>query len=590
MGNHNTYKPYQWKKILNKEELVSDYFSLFHQVWRRRYKGLQKKIKQNKKIALDKKYFDRMVSIRYNLMEVKVKDLTWESVFENHFNQQLKEGIFWYEDLLNELNSEIFIYTHQFQSWTFFEDFFNDFDSNIMTEYLEDSKKGHILYDAKSMLGIDEENILKKLLSNQCLGNESGSDLSNSKINLSKVTENLGGSFYSNFNDISEFSDDLKMDYKERRSKIKILLKEIKRQLKMPEHPITRVLQIFEQKISTVIKAKIIEISGLKKTNKTDYYDTLNMLSEEIAEQIKSFLIKAQSACKMFYCKVVDLNCFFEEKDEMLNLITGIFFEQGELYDNLYQLYSLLLEEDIKKLVTSLKDLINVKPSALYIPVKFCLDEETYLLQRELKAENKEKDISNCDENINSTLKIEEEIGDKIEPQRNTIFSSYSSASVRVSRASNAYLEKNRQGYNTVTKILKEVKNSKIPFEKMLYVASVSTEITECINVFWKDCIEYTSPTFLHINADELMSLYIYMLIKSQMGDIIIHTKFIEDFTSKTTKKTMIGYYTTTLEAAIEYIQKGIQLRQSTESESTNGILTEKEFTLDKFEDDKKEE
>ena len=33
--------------------------------------------------------------------------------------------------------------------------------------------------------------------------------------------------------------------------------------------------------------------------------------------------------------------------------------------------------------------------------------------------------------------------------------------------------------------------------------------------------------------------------------------KIISEFTSKTTKGTMIGYYNTTMEAAIEYIQKG---------------------------------
>ena len=108
---------------------------------------------------------------------------------------------------------------------------------------------------------------------------------------------------------------------------------------------------------------------------------------------------------------------------------------------------------------------------------------------------------------------------------------------------------------------LKILKKCKIPFEKMLYIASMSTEITECVNLFWKDIVNFTSPTFLHINADELMSIFIYLIIKSQMSDILIHIKFIEEFTSNATKKTMIGYYTTTLEAAIEYIQRGLQLK-----------------------------
>ena len=52
------------------------------------------------------------------------------------------------------------------------------------------------------------------------------------------------------------------------------------------------------------------------------------------------------------------------------------------------------------------------------------------------------------------------------------------------------------------------------------------------------------------------MSLFINLLIKAQMPEILLHEKIINEFTTRTTKASMIGYYNTTFDAAIKYIQK----------------------------------
>ena len=89
-----------------------------------------------------------------------------------------------------------------------------------------------------------------------------------------------------------------------------------------------------------------------------------------------------------------------------------------------------------------------------------------------------------------------------------------------------------------------------------MLIAKISTEITNCVNYCWEGMENYISPTLLNINADELMSIFIYIALKSQMPDLLIHKKIISEFTTKTTKQSTIGYYNITLEAAIEYIIK----------------------------------
>ena len=73
------------------------------------------------------------------------------------------------------------------------------------------------------------------------------------------------------------------------------------------------------------------------------------------------------------------------------------------------------------------------------------------------------------------------------------------------------------------------------------------------------------------------MSLFIYALVQSQFPEIIIHLKIIDEFTSKTTKGTMIAYYTTTMEAAIDFILREDYKKSNVNEINTNTLEIEKE-------------
>ena len=108
--------------------------------------------------------------------------------------------------------------------------------------------------------------------------------------------------------------------------------------------------------------------------------------------------------------------------------------------------------------------------------------------------------------------------------------------------------------YEPAIKLLKTITRYKVPFEKMMLLATISTEITECVNNFWKDFEKVITSSMLNIDADDLMAIFIYLIVKSQLSELLIHTKFIEEFTTGTTKNSMMGYYYTTIKAALSYI------------------------------------
>ena len=109
--------------------------------------------------------------------------------------------------------------------------------------------------------------------------------------------------------------------------------------------------------------------------------------------------------------------------------------------------------------------------------------------------------------------------------------------------------------YETAIQLLKQIKKYKTPFEKMMIIASISSEITDCINDFWRDLSNYINNDMLNLEIDQLMSIFIYIIIKSQIYHISVHCKIIKIFTTYITKASIIGYYYSTVEESVKYIQ-----------------------------------
>ena len=87
-----------------------------------------------------------------------------------------------------------------------------------------------------------------------------------------------------------------------------------------------------------------------------------------------------------------------------------------------------------------------------------------------------------------------------------------------------------------------------------MIIASLSDEIEDCVHEFWEELNEFIDKNVLMIEASQLMNIFIYIIFKAKMSDIIVYCKIISLFTTCTTKSSMIGYYYSTFEASISYI------------------------------------
>ena len=70
------------------------------------------------------------------------------------------------------------------------------------------------------------------------------------------------------------------------------------------------------------------------------------------------------------------------------------------------------------------------------------------------------------------------------------------------------------------------------------------------------------------------MTIYIYIIIHSQLSEIFIHSAFVKYFTTAQTKSTMMGYYFSTLEGSLDYLLSINDLNEflSTEKKSATKV------------------
>lgn len=530
------------------------------------------------------------------------------------------------------------------------------------------------------------------------------------------ILDNLGGSYLEiNYDEL--LSDDPTIQYQLRRNKVKQYMKIFKEHLyDNIDHPINQIINIFNNLFSKYITDRIKELKNqLEKEiiNQQEFDSLINELENEITDSLQEFISRMHSAVKLFYSTTIDYKFFEEEKDDLINMITSLFFRTGNLYETILDLYSIRFKEDFENFQNKLIELKSIKPNKLGIEIKFCLDENTIDLQKELKKKkvinnshnnenkNKEKEekiqINNSEKNSKKTSlfqKISEDnkknniknlftikerdeekdenhvnviegsknkegtgqliyyLTDENENKNNNMFKNgltdyniplrsktklsntlkeddyilerlslledsknelYYNPSSQMRNSVNNFNNKvylfpklhnklksnmlkqekkisffQRKGdfekslpipYNSAINLLKSIQKYKTPFEKIIVIAAISDQIMESASSFWKDMEPYIEKDYLFIESDEIMTIFLYIIIKSQMPEILLYCKIIKNFTTQFTKGFNLSYNYTLLEASLEYIIGLNNIKELTQKEK--GFLDASKSILD---------
>ena len=598
----------------NNENIKNSYFQTIKKI-RRKFYLKNEANKNNILISFENKTFDTIINenIDFEIGNGNLKYIHWMDYFYDYLYNLQDKNIKWAKNLIDLLEDEYFLSENKYLSMFFFQEF------GIKTE----------------------PNCIKSLYTNNLIDRKSlGSKLGfSSELN---ITKNLGGSFESI--DINLYlPNSPEIQYKNSRTKVKEYIFIFKEHISKDDHPINIIARQFSKVFSKEVNDTInnIKNSYFYKDDK-DLVNIINDETNNFTYQLQTFIIKMQIVLKLMYCKTLDYSCFKDEKDELINIMTSLIFRIGNIYQVMYELYSLFLKPSLQNLEYKFEKLKDIKPEDLGIDKQFCLNNTTLNYQLELInklssqilfSKSKNEFVKNLDiksinkdrlkkikETINQKLKNspltlktipnkketendnseffflekEDNIIDEINRHIGSIFPEENKSLNKsinslndslINKSLNLYDdEKNKNSksskhnfinpqkenfsklkekkpkdtiyspYTSCMSLLKSLKKYKSPFEKIMIIASLSDEIEDCIHEFWEDLTEYVDKFVLGIEGAQLMKIFVYIIIKTKMTDIIVFCKIISLFTSCTTKSSTIGYYYSSFEYSISYI------------------------------------
>ena len=543
----------------NSSNLFNQYFSLFEKNFEINYVNM--KIPRPERIYSWKSYL--LLKLRYFSVE---KAYLWANslydvILNEKFNDIIKfQNLFFYQEYQILSNPKLKIENEFYP-----EDF--GYNSNIKESYINDS-------------ALDNPN----------------DPFFNTK---NKINNNLMASFVS-ANSEGSFNSSKKLDpnveYKYNKNKIKEYMEIFKQHLRLKEHPISIVIKDFIDQFVPYINEVIDYYNKNMKTNEISCKEK----AEDIIKQLQDFISLLQVIIKLFYSKTLSYMYFKDEKDEFLNLSSFLIFNHDKIYKKFFEIFDLMNKEKQTLFEEKIKTFGNIEPEEFGIKDKFCLNQKTKDFMEELKKEKKkekkiDKDIDRDKSSFNNnklTINIngeekslveEEDINfipltdkdkDKIPSKSsiNDVDNDYNESNtittdnIRVTRESgrlNIFTQELLESidnnepkgpYHEAISFLKKIKDFKVPLEKLIIVASVSSIITDCVNRFWKSTQNIIKPEMLNIDADELMTIFIYIIYKCNLPSLFVHADFINYFISKTTKSAMIGYYYITLQGCLDFI------------------------------------
>ena len=414
----------------------------------------------------------------------------------------------------------------------------------------------------------------------------------------------------------SNLVENPKYEVKYNINQIKKYCRIILKQLKDKFHPINIIIKKFTDIFVPYLNNKM---------NK--HKDELDKVKNRIIKDLQYFIEIMQVTLKLFYINSINYKFFVSERDEFINIISYILFNQKReksyiFYDSIFKLFQYSNRKKSNELEQKIKKFGKLTPREAGVCQKFCLDKESELFFEEYKSNKNKKEIKeksritnyfekkiiiinkndddddiieneiNIDKQIfnerkltkpndkksNNTTNInnneesssysfqefaikfnsynenQEKLKEKLEESLNFIFNTVSTQPSEKEKN----FQKNKFNlipYSNAIEYMKTIVNYKVPIEKLTIIALTSIAITKCVDEYWKKEKDLP-PKFLNIDADEIMSIYLYIIYNMNLPSIFTELDFIQHFTTDISKKSMVGYYYTTLRGCLDFIMK----------------------------------
>ena len=599
------------------------YYNLMKKELKKSYdKIIESDFNKNYSIQLKKFEAEKKKKIYLNDGEI----IDWKSflLFKFYVKKTSSWQYYLYNYIQNDLNYSNF-QIYYFENQIFTEQFFL---LSFPQFYLKDSDRLN-----EPILFLYEQNELKSSYKNQNKLNKKKEKEKRKEIEMKKINETdknyqkkkIEEKMYLNISpsdtiiqnelniDIDNLADE-KVLNKYNSYKIREHINLIRKQLESinHHHPINAIIKKFAEFYSDIL---IKEFNSLQNAD----IRKIEKSKEKLVNEIKNFIEIISVALKLFYSKTVNYEFFVSERDEFLNLICYILFNEKKFYNSLFNLFNLSNNIKTENFQKKKKEFKEVTPKDAGISVQFRLDDETEKLKNNNgcipEKTNKKKEImtfleitdisrsrynstsskgdskgvitssfassqsvyikgsnikmKDFNEDVNKDVKENidrkmsvvsfKEFTEKINSQTETLKEKIeinldeNPSQLDIPSFYDFDLENEKKiPYGKAIEYIQTMKDYCTPLDKLSIIALTSVLITESIDNFWKG--KKIEKKLLNIDADELMSIYLYITYNMDLPSIYTEIDFINYFTGSITKQSMIGYYYTTIEGCLNFI------------------------------------
>jgi hypothetical protein len=550
MGNSTNH-------FTNEEEnLKSSYYEIVNKTIQRRYIKNKNDLFNQRYSLFEKDFQKCYINQKIVMTPLERRFIPWKSyLMRRLINLSEEHGCIWAKNLYNYVSNESFPNQNKYQNMFFYQEF------QILTK--PRIKKG-------KEEDLDEDDPFESI--------------------RTRISNNLMASFNSGDSSFlnSNLEEDPNYEYQYNKNKIKEYIEIFRKHISLKEHPINIIITAFIKEFIPFINDAIEFYNSNSNLNKIGCQEK----ADDIINRLQDFITIMQNVIKLFYSRSISYSFFKDEKDEFLNLVCFFIFNSEKIYTKFFRLFELMNMDKASLLQDKLELLGDLQPEEMGIKDKFCLNEKTNNFIKTLKEKKKdsksnddkntlsynfngeEKNIediafsnsslNNKKDDINDTNIINKDNDNTIRTDSNMI---NNQEPLKISSDSGKlYLftkrfsimsegkDYSKEPYGQAIEFLKKIIDFKVPLEKLIIIASISSLITECVNNYWKKVEKLIQPSMLNIDADELMTIFMYIVYKCNMPSLFVHADFIKYFTSPTTKSTMIGYYYTTLQGCLDFL------------------------------------
>ena len=283
----------------------------------------------------------------------------------------------------------------------------------------------------------------------------------------------------------------------------------IERQLKNQQSPLGYLFICFRNIFEKEFENKLILYNKDHKDKYAEIYD-------DVVVNVKDMIKLMTEGLFMFYnlkkYKDESQSIFLFTKDNVINFMTSVVFENDYVYDYLFTLQKdvdVFREISIRRSMEKMK---HFKPVDFGINERISLNKDTISFFKSLDPSGKSMKQSD-----DLTMEF-------------------------------------FQPYKKAVKNLKLIENVRSPMHKLKIILKCAESIIKSIRRFYEKNDKVFSE---NISGDEILTIFIYIINKANVPFLISHCNLIEKFITNQLSFSISGYYFSTIMAALSFIENG---------------------------------